>query len=59
MCVGLSSIGHEASEDRDRVAVVGDECLVRELEAELSMRPERPAVIVTSLTVEEAADVSE
>ena len=28
LCVGLSSIGHEASEDRDRVVVVGDDDLV-------------------------------
>jgi exopolysaccharide biosynthesis polyprenyl glycosylphosphotransferase len=58
LCVGLSSMGHEASEDRDRVVIVGDGDLVRELETELRMRPERPAVIVSSLTAEEAADVT-
>jgi lipopolysaccharide/colanic/teichoic acid biosynthesis glycosyltransferase len=58
LCVGLSSIGHEASEDRDRVVVVGDDDLVRELEAELKMRPERPAVIVASLATEAASDVA-
>lgn len=57
LCVWLSSIGHEASEDRDRVVVVGDSDLVRELEAELRMRPERPAVIVASLDRGEASDV--
>ena len=58
LCVGLSSIGREASEDRDRVVVVGDDILVSELEAELKLRPERPAVIVSSLTAEAAAAVS-
>jgi lipopolysaccharide/colanic/teichoic acid biosynthesis glycosyltransferase len=58
LCVGLSSMGDEASKERDRVVVVGDDDLVRELEAELRLRPERPAAIVSSLTVEEAADVS-
>jgi lipopolysaccharide/colanic/teichoic acid biosynthesis glycosyltransferase len=58
LCVGLSSIGREASEDRDRVVVVGDEYLVSELEAELKLHPERPAAVVMSLTVEAAADVS-
>ena len=33
VCAGLSSIGHEAQEERDRVVVVGDEALVGELEA--------------------------
>ena len=58
LCVALSSIGREASEDRDRVVVVGDDVLVSELEAELKMRPERPATIVMSLTTEDAADIS-
>lgn len=58
LCAGLSSIGREASEERDRVVVVGDTGLVTELEAELKLRPERPATIVTSLTTEEAADVA-
>ena len=59
LCVALSLIGHEASEDRDRVLVVGDTGLVRELEAELGSRPERPAAIVASLSAEEAAQVAE
>jgi lipopolysaccharide/colanic/teichoic acid biosynthesis glycosyltransferase len=59
LCVGLSSIGREASEDRDRVIVVGDSDLVRELEAELSLRPERPAAIVSTLSVDEAARITD
>ena len=59
VCVGLSLIGDEASADRDRVLVVGNSDLVRELEAELGSRPERPAAIVATLSAEDAAHVKD
>jgi exopolysaccharide biosynthesis polyprenyl glycosylphosphotransferase len=56
---GLSLIGREASEERDRVVVVGEDDLVRELEVDLKLRPEKPAVLVVALSTAEAGGVSQ
>jgi lipopolysaccharide/colanic/teichoic acid biosynthesis glycosyltransferase len=55
----LSLIGREASEERDRVVVVGEDDLVRELEVDLKLRPEKPAVLVVALSTAEAGGVSQ
>lgn len=55
--VGVASTGRSASEQRDRVLVVGAPELADELVAELEAQPERPAVVVARLTAEHAAAV--
>lgn len=55
LCVGFAVGGRSRAEARDRVAVVGDLDEIAALELELHGSPERPASIVASLTVEEAA----
>lgn len=55
----LAGAGRRSLEARDRVAVVGPAELEAELVAELAGGPERPAAVVTSLSVEDAAAVDE
>ena len=55
----LAGAGRRSLEARDRVAVVGPPDLEAELVAELAAGPERPAAVVTSLPVEDAAAVDE
>lgn len=55
----LAGAGRRSLEARDRVAVVGPAELEAELVAELAGGPERPATVVTSLSVDDAAAVEE
>ncbi|MDE0804892.1 MAG: sugar transferase [Acidimicrobiales bacterium] len=55
----LAGAGRRSLEARDRVAVVGPTDLEAELRAELAGGPERPAAVVASLSVSEAAAVDE
>lgn len=55
----LAGAGRRSLEQRDRIAVVGPPELESELTSELAGGPERPAAVVTSLSVEGAAAVDE
>ncbi len=50
-CAALAGDARSRAEDRDRVVLVGDADEARALDDELHLVPERPALLVTSLTV--------
>lgn len=56
LCVAMSAGGRSRAEARDRVVVVGDPDDVCALDRELHAVPERPALMVAHLSVDEATE---
>jgi lipopolysaccharide/colanic/teichoic acid biosynthesis glycosyltransferase len=55
ICIRLAAGGRLRAESRDRVAVLGSDDEVDQLEAELAALPERPASVVARMRPEDAA----